>query len=187
MELHGKQNRKKNIKFGLLCRTVPTIQFFWEVTLCHWASSFLHFNPLNTESNPICHLLALLGAHHILHVSRIRVKRIMVPSPLKVKQSKVKNWSSTASLLKTNIFKFREVLGMTHMTKHDVLRGLNRQQHSCEYLISHLSVLLEKRSYRQAKSIAVPQHKFQRRFRLCSVPCHKTIMLSAKTLPPQTQ
>ena len=25
--------------------------------------------------NTICHLLALLGAHHILHVSRIRVKR----------------------------------------------------------------------------------------------------------------
>jgi hypothetical protein len=32
------------------------------------------FNPLNVELNPICHLLALLGAHHILHVSRIRVK-----------------------------------------------------------------------------------------------------------------
>jgi len=32
------------------------------------------FNPLNSELNPICHLLALLGAHHILHVSRIRVK-----------------------------------------------------------------------------------------------------------------
>ena len=31
-------------------------------------------NPLNTELNPICHLLAVLGAHHILHVSRIRVK-----------------------------------------------------------------------------------------------------------------
>jgi hypothetical protein len=31
-------------------------------------------NPLNTEINPTCHLLALLGAHHILHVSRIRVK-----------------------------------------------------------------------------------------------------------------
>jgi hypothetical protein len=30
-------------------------------------------NPLNTELNPICHLLALLGAHHILHVTRIRV------------------------------------------------------------------------------------------------------------------
>jgi len=32
------------------------------------------FNPLNTQLNPICHLLALLGAHHILHISRIRVK-----------------------------------------------------------------------------------------------------------------
>ena len=31
-------------------------------------------NPLNAELNPICHLLALLGAYHILHVSRIRVK-----------------------------------------------------------------------------------------------------------------
>jgi hypothetical protein len=31
------------------------------------------FNPSNTEINPICHLLALLGAHHTLHVSRIRV------------------------------------------------------------------------------------------------------------------
>jgi len=27
-------------------------------------------NPLNAEINPICPLLALLGAHHILHVSR---------------------------------------------------------------------------------------------------------------------
>ena len=32
------------------------------------------FNPLNPELNPICYLLALLGAHHSLHVSRIRVK-----------------------------------------------------------------------------------------------------------------
>jgi hypothetical protein len=31
-------------------------------------------NPLNAELNPTCHLLALLEAHHILHVSRIRVK-----------------------------------------------------------------------------------------------------------------
>jgi len=32
------------------------------------------FKGLNAELNPICHLLALLGAHHILHVIRIRVK-----------------------------------------------------------------------------------------------------------------
>jgi len=31
-------------------------------------------NPLNPELNPICCLLALLGAHHFLHVTRIRVK-----------------------------------------------------------------------------------------------------------------
>jgi len=34
----------------------------------------LPFNPLNAELNPICHLLALLGAHHIIHVGKIRVK-----------------------------------------------------------------------------------------------------------------
>jgi len=32
------------------------------------------FNPLKPELNPICYLLALLGAHRFLHVSRIRVK-----------------------------------------------------------------------------------------------------------------
>ena len=31
-------------------------------------------NPLKPELNLICYLLALLGAHHFLHVSRIRVK-----------------------------------------------------------------------------------------------------------------
>ena len=35
---------------------------------------WVYFNPLNPELNPICYLLALLGAHHFLHVSRIRVK-----------------------------------------------------------------------------------------------------------------
>jgi len=33
-------------------------------------------NPLNAELNPICYLLALLGPHHFLHVSRIRVKSL---------------------------------------------------------------------------------------------------------------
>ena len=33
-------------------------------------------NPLNPELNPICYLLALLGAHYFLHVSRIRVKSL---------------------------------------------------------------------------------------------------------------
>ena len=33
-----------------------------------------NINPLNPELNPICYLLALLGAYHFLHVSRIKVK-----------------------------------------------------------------------------------------------------------------
>ena len=51
-----------------------------------WISLFLfwdcirekitNFNPLNSELNPICYLLALLGAHHFLHVSRIWVKSL---------------------------------------------------------------------------------------------------------------
>jgi len=39
---------------------------------CTLLSSYI--NPLKAKLNPICHLLALLGAHHILHVSRVRVK-----------------------------------------------------------------------------------------------------------------
>jgi hypothetical protein len=45
----------------------------WHLSI-HCLISFAIFSPLNAELNPICHLLALLGAHHILHVSRIRVK-----------------------------------------------------------------------------------------------------------------
>ena len=39
-------------------------------------------NPLNPELNPICYLLALLGAHHFLHVSRIRVKLLTFRLPI---------------------------------------------------------------------------------------------------------
>ena len=39
----------------------------------------MHINPLNAELNPICHLLALLRAHHILHISWVRVN-IILPS-----------------------------------------------------------------------------------------------------------
>ena len=39
-------------------------------------STLYNLNPLNPKLNPICYLLALLGAHHFLHVSRIRVKSL---------------------------------------------------------------------------------------------------------------
>ena len=49
-----------------------------EAFFCHRECSV--FNPLNAKSNPICHLLALLGTHHILHISRIRVNHITFTS-----------------------------------------------------------------------------------------------------------
>jgi len=52
-------------------------------TQTHFIYSSSLLNTLNTELNSTCHFLALLGAHHILHVSRIRVK-----PTVKVKQSR---------------------------------------------------------------------------------------------------
>jgi hypothetical protein len=52
--------------------------YFWEPYQYHSARSSTIINrgtlinTLNAEFNPICHLLALLGVHHILHVSRVR-------------------------------------------------------------------------------------------------------------------
>jgi hypothetical protein len=39
-----------------------------------YKTTTVKINPLNAELIPICHLLVLLGAHLILHVSRIKVK-----------------------------------------------------------------------------------------------------------------
>ena len=38
----------------------------------------IYINLLNAELNPICYLLALLGAHHFLPVSSIRVKSLTI-------------------------------------------------------------------------------------------------------------
>ena len=61
---------KHNLIYSLI--TIRLATYFDPVG----SSSGLHYkpvNPLNAELYPICHLLALLGAHHILHVSGVRV------------------------------------------------------------------------------------------------------------------
>ena len=66
------------------CFVVQTLLNMFRALLCPSsgarqtavAASGFHINPLNAELNPICRLLALLGAHHFLHVSRIRVKSL---------------------------------------------------------------------------------------------------------------
>ena len=59
--------RKLGINSDLYCQSKFTYTLLQSHT-CY------NFNPLNAELYPICHLLALLRAHHILHVSRVRVK-----------------------------------------------------------------------------------------------------------------
>ena len=49
---------------------------WWIFYIVTWAEDDV--NPLNPELNPICYLLALLGAHYFLHVSRIRVKSLTI-------------------------------------------------------------------------------------------------------------
>jgi hypothetical protein len=50
--------------------------YFLSLYLVLNPNSLIPLNPLNAELNPICHSQALLEAHHILHVSGIRVKLI---------------------------------------------------------------------------------------------------------------
>jgi len=62
--------------------------------LLQYINSLMHghglFNPLKPKLNPICYLLALLGAHHFLHVSRIRVKLLT----LRLLMSYIYIWST---------------------------------------------------------------------------------------------
>jgi hypothetical protein len=48
------------------------------INLLNITQLIFFFNPQNAELKPICHLPALLGAHHILHVNRIRVTSLII-------------------------------------------------------------------------------------------------------------
>jgi len=63
--------RQRNLSSVLTL--LPNFVCIFRLSMCHIHSS-PSINPLNAELNPICHLLVLLGAHHTLHFSRIRVK-----------------------------------------------------------------------------------------------------------------
>ena len=56
--------------------SVKTFFYHTRVLLDKKSKTQDNLNPLNAELNPICYLLALLGAHHFLHVTRIRVKSL---------------------------------------------------------------------------------------------------------------
>jgi hypothetical protein len=76
-------------------------------------------NPLNPELNLICHFLALLGPHHILHVGRIRAKRkekylipADIPSPDRSSRSLVAILTALCSHHKKTIGTVLSILGL---------------------------------------------------------------------------
>ena len=66
-----KGRSSKKLILGSVLRRCRSVYF-----LLQSVQPKLHINPLNAELNHICCLLALLGAHHFFHVSRIRVKSL---------------------------------------------------------------------------------------------------------------
>ena len=85
--LDGTVNEFKTASFhyisSSLFASVPFLTLIlltWKIwwapnTASRWQIGFNSaFNPLNSELNSICHFLALLGARHIFHVSKVRVK-----------------------------------------------------------------------------------------------------------------
>jgi len=81
---------------------IPSDLQFW--SFCRFLT-ILSINPLNAELNPICHFLALLGAHHILHASRIRVSNTRAPfSGLKTAR-----WSTYPVTISTRMYQQRQL------------------------------------------------------------------------------
>ena len=64
--------------FGYRFRRIFKLSAYilFKIASCMWFKADLTFNPSNPELNPIWYLLALLGAHYFLHVSRIMVKSL---------------------------------------------------------------------------------------------------------------
>ena len=63
-------------------KSPPPVRIMSQLDPVH-TLTFHFLNPLNAKLIPICYLLALLGARHILHVSRIRANihlNIILPS-----------------------------------------------------------------------------------------------------------
>ena len=74
-ERHNETEKRHNMTLFVITAKLRVTQFQVIVITFHSIegilSVYVSFNPLNPELNPICYLLALLGAHHFLHVSRL--------------------------------------------------------------------------------------------------------------------
>jgi hypothetical protein len=64
---------KGAIRNAIMYKTYVHLKLLDQQEFCLNSNAVI--NPLNAELNPIHHLLALVGARHIVHVSRVRVKK----------------------------------------------------------------------------------------------------------------
>jgi len=68
---HTRRSYSRCLTDGVKRLTTQTCSYFHHQERLNFFTR--NINPLNAELNPMCCLLELLGAHHFLHVSRIRV------------------------------------------------------------------------------------------------------------------
>ena len=77
IRIHGSDLSVCNIQTWNIYEFMVQIYLFALKALKYtFESERMLINPLNPELNPICCLLALLGANHFLHLSRIKVKSL---------------------------------------------------------------------------------------------------------------
>ena len=117
LKLLLKRSHKSSLSRSTAPRARPKISFISWPIMWHLKLSW-RLNPLNAELNPICHWLALLGGHHFLHVSRIRVKSLTLR--LRVK-------SLTLRLLMSYIYIYIYIYGAPIL---DVSRSHTTTHHS---------------------------------------------------------
>ena len=68
-------------EWNILRFTFTNIRNYFKNLSKYTISTFAYINPLNPVLNPICCLLALLGANHFRHVRRIKVKSLTLGLP----------------------------------------------------------------------------------------------------------
>ena len=85
-------------------------------------------NPLNAELNPISSFLSVLGAHHILHVSRQSVNDLYSsPNIFRVIISRLMRWAGHVARMGERIGVYRFLVG-----KPKKKRPLGRHRRRCE-------------------------------------------------------
>jgi hypothetical protein len=128
-----------------------------------------NINALKTQLNPICHLLALLGAHHILHISRITVKPRSCRelswkrNPVTWQPVLPQSGSQTASLMAAHTVILRDHSEVTRVTVDFLILCVT----GFRYLLWCMCIPIQQ--YR----VLLVWHKLLLLFRECAINCNR--------------